>query len=145
VCKVSRIVKKYITIIYMSHQLFHTSNVTRFSYNKITRYYHNKVYSSLRTFSATSFKSLSTTSSIMELAMSIISSASFISRSARGLYGFGGGDSLAVINKLLVRRHKVSAEAEIQKQYLCVFHVQQPLQLALLLLGCRGCLFHSFL
>ena len=50
--------------------------------------------------------------------MPIISSASSISGSARGLYGSGGGDSSVVIDKLLVRRHKVSTEAEIQKQYL---------------------------
>jgi hypothetical protein len=62
-----------------------------------------------------SFKSLSTTSSIIELAMPIISSASFISGLSRGLYGSGGDDSSAVIDKLLVRRHKVSAEVEIQK------------------------------
>jgi hypothetical protein len=43
VCKVSRIVKKYITVIYMFHQLFHTSNITRYSYNKVTRYYHNSL------------------------------------------------------------------------------------------------------
>jgi hypothetical protein len=86
---ISCIIKKYITVIYMSHQLFHTSN--------ITKYYYNKVYSSLRIFSAASFNSLSTTSSIMELAMPIISSASFISGSARGLYGSGSGDSSAVV------------------------------------------------
>jgi hypothetical protein len=67
----------------------------------------------------TSFKSLSTTSSIMELAMPIISNASFISGSARGLYGSGSGDSSVVIGKLLVRR-----------QYLYAFHVQQLLQLS---------------
>jgi hypothetical protein len=70
------------------------------------KYYYNKVYSSLRIFSTASFSSLSTTSSIMELAMPIISSASFISGSARGLYGSDSGDSSAVIGKLLVRRHK---------------------------------------
>jgi hypothetical protein len=56
--------------------LFHTSSVSK--------YYYNEIYSSLRTFSATSFKSLSTTSSIMEFAMFIMSSASFISGSSRG-------------------------------------------------------------
>jgi hypothetical protein len=60
----------------------------------------------------TSFNSLSTTSSIMEFAMLIISSASFISGSARGLYGSGGGDSSAVVGKLLVRSHKASTEAK---------------------------------
>jgi hypothetical protein len=62
--------------------------------------------------------------------MLIISSTSFMSGSAKGLYGFGSGDSSAVIGKLLVRSHKVSTEAKIQKQYLCAFHVQQLLQLA---------------
>jgi hypothetical protein len=71
--------------------LFHTSNVSK--------YYYNKNYSSLRNFSATSFKSLSMTSSIMESARLIISSASFISGSARGSYGFGGGDSSAEVEK----------------------------------------------
>jgi hypothetical protein len=45
----------------------------------------------------TLFNSLSTTSSIMEFAMLIMSSASFISGSARGLYGSSGGDSSAVV------------------------------------------------
>jgi hypothetical protein len=66
----------------------------------------------------------------MELAMLITSSASFMSGSARGLYGSGSDDSSAVVGKLLVRSHKVSTEAKIQKQYLCAFRVQQLLQLA---------------
>jgi hypothetical protein len=111
--QISRIVKKYITVIYMSHQLFHTSNVTKYSYNKVTKYYYNKVYSSLRIFSAASFNNLLTTSSIIEFAMLITSSASFISGLARGLYGSGSGDSLAVVGKLLVRSHKVSTEVKI--------------------------------
>jgi hypothetical protein len=65
----------------------------------VQKYYYNKIYSSLRTFSATSFKSLSTTSSIMESAMLIISNAFFISGSARGSYGFGGKDSSAEVGK----------------------------------------------
>jgi hypothetical protein len=44
--------------------------------------------------------------------MLIISSASFISGSARGLYGSGGGDSSAVVGKLLVQSHKASTEAK---------------------------------
>jgi hypothetical protein len=40
--------------------------------------------------------------SIIEFARLITSSASFISRSARGLYGSSSGDSSAVIDKLLV-------------------------------------------
>jgi hypothetical protein len=66
----------------------------------------------------------------MELAMLIMSSASFMSGSARGLYGSCSGDSLAVVSKLLVRSHKLSIEAKIQKQYLCAFCVQELLQLA---------------
>jgi hypothetical protein len=99
----------------MFHQLIHTPNVTKYFYNKVTKYYYNKVYSSLRIFSAASFNNLSTTSSIIEFARLIISSASFISRSVRGLYGSGSGDSSAVIDKLLVRSHKVSTEVKIQK------------------------------
>jgi hypothetical protein len=63
------------------------------------------------------------TSSIMELAMPIISSASFIFASARGLYGSGTDDSSTVVGKLLVQSHKVSTEAKIQKKYLCAFRV----------------------
>jgi hypothetical protein len=125
--QISRIVKKYITVIYMPHELFHTSNITKYSYNKVTKYYYNKVYSSLRIFFAASFNNLSTTSSIIEFAMLITSSASFISGSAMGLYGSGSGDSSVVLGKLLVRSHKVSSEVKIQKQYLCAFRVQQPL------------------
>jgi hypothetical protein len=128
VCKVSRIVKKYITVIYMFHQLFHTSNITRYSYNKVTRYYHNSLLFSKEIFSVASFNNLSTTSSIIEFAMLIMSSASFISGSDRGLYGSGSGDSSAVIDKLSVRSHKARIEVKIQKQYLCAFRAQQPLQ-----------------
>jgi hypothetical protein len=99
----------------MSHQLFHTPNVTKYFYNKVTKYYYIKVYSSLRIFSAASINNLSTTSSIIKFARLIMSSASFISGSARGLYGSGYGDSSAVIDKLLVRRHKASTEVKIQK------------------------------
>jgi hypothetical protein len=66
----------------------------------ISKYFYDRVYSSLRTFSATSFNSLSTTSSIMEFAMFIMSSASFVSGSARGSYGSGGGDSSAEVGKI---------------------------------------------
>jgi hypothetical protein len=59
--------------------------------------------------------------------MLIASSASFMSGSTRGLYGSGSGDSLAVVGKLLVRSHKVSTKAKIQKQYLCAFRAQQLL------------------
>jgi hypothetical protein len=62
--------------------------------------------------------------------MLITSSASFMSGSAKGLYGSGSGDSSDVVGKLLVQSHKVSTEAIIKKQYLCAFRVQQLLQLA---------------
>jgi hypothetical protein len=66
----------------------------------------------------------------MELATLIIYSASFMTESARGLYGSGNGDSSAVIGKLLVRSQKINAEAKIQKQYLYAFRAQQLLRLA---------------
>jgi hypothetical protein len=69
------------------------------------------------------------TSSMIELATLIISSASFMTGSASGLYGSGSGDSSVVIKKMLVRNYKVNAEAKIQKQYLCAFRVQQLLRL----------------
>jgi hypothetical protein len=47
--------------------------------------------------------------------------------SARGLYGSDSDDSSAVVGKLLVRSHKVSTKAKIQKQYLCAFRIQQLL------------------
>jgi hypothetical protein len=99
----------------MSRQLFHTPNITKYFYNKVAKYYYNKVYSSLRIFSAASFNNLSTTSSIIEFARFITSSASFISGSARGLYGSDSGDSSAIKDKLLVRSHKASTEVKIQK------------------------------
>jgi hypothetical protein len=73
------------------------------------------IYSSLRIFSVASFNNLSTTSSIIEFTKLITSSASFISGSARGLYGSGSDDSSAVIGKLLVRSHKASTKVKIQK------------------------------
>jgi hypothetical protein len=62
--------------------------------------------------------------------MLIISSASFMTGSARWLYRSGSGDSSAVIGKLLVQNQKIKAEAKIQKQYLYAFRVQQLLRLA---------------
>jgi hypothetical protein len=62
--------------------------------------FYNKCYSSLRTFSATSFSNLLTTSSTMDSAMFIMSSASFISGSARGSNGSGGGDNSAEVGKI---------------------------------------------
>jgi hypothetical protein len=66
----------------------------------ISRCFYNKCYSSLRTFSATSFSNLLTTSSTMDSAMFIMSSASFISGSARGSNDSGGGDNSAEIGKI---------------------------------------------
>jgi hypothetical protein len=85
------------------------------NYGTRQKYYYNKFYSSLRIFSAASFNNLSTTSSIIEFARLITSSASFIFGSARGLYGSGSDVSSAVIDKLLVRSHKASTEVKIQK------------------------------
>jgi hypothetical protein len=49
---------------------------------------------------------------MMELATLIISSASFMIGSTRGLCGSGNGDSSAVIDKMLVRSYKINAEAK---------------------------------
>jgi hypothetical protein len=62
--------------------------------------------------------------------MLIISSASFMTGSARGLYGSGSSDSLTVISKLLVQSQKINAEAKFKKQYLYAFRAQQLLRLA---------------
>jgi hypothetical protein len=62
--------------------------------------YYNKIYSSLRTFSATLFSNLLMTLSTMDSAMFMMSSASFISRSARGSYGSGDGGSSAEVGKI---------------------------------------------
>jgi hypothetical protein len=61
--------------------------------------------------------------------MLIISSASFMTGLARGLYGSGSGDSSAVVGKPLVQSQKIRAKAKIHKQYLCAFRVQQLLRL----------------
>jgi hypothetical protein len=66
----------------------------------ISKCFYNKCYSSLRTFSATSFSNLLTTSSTIDSAMFMISSASFIFGSARGSYGSGGEDSSAEVGKI---------------------------------------------
>jgi hypothetical protein len=66
----------------------------------ISKWFYNKCYSSLRTFSTTSFNNLLTTSSTMDSIMFIMSSASFISGSARGSNGSGGGDNSAEIGKI---------------------------------------------
>jgi hypothetical protein len=81
-----------VTLSTMSILVSHTSTMSKCFYNKC--------YSSLRTFSATSFSNLLTTSSTIDSTMFKISSASFIFGSARGSYGSGGGDSLAGVGKI---------------------------------------------
>jgi hypothetical protein len=109
----------------------------------ISECFYNKCYSSLRTFSATLCSNLLTTSSTTDSAMFIISSASFISGSARGSNDSSGGDNSAEVGKVnQSEATKINAEAKRQKQYLYVFHALQLLQLALLLLGHHGYLFH---
>jgi hypothetical protein len=66
----------------------------------ISKCFYNKCYSSLRTFSATLFSNLLTTSSTMDSAMFMMSSASFIFGSARGSYGSGDGDNSAEVGKI---------------------------------------------
>jgi hypothetical protein len=62
--------------------------------------------------------------------MLIISSASFMTGSARGLYGSSSGDRSAVIRKLLVRSRKINGEAKIQKTIPIRLCAQQLLRLA---------------
>jgi hypothetical protein len=62
--------------------------------------FYNRRYSSLRTFSATLFSNLLTTSSAIDSAKLIISSASFIFGSARGSNGSDGGDNSAEVGKI---------------------------------------------
>jgi hypothetical protein len=61
--------------------------------------------------------------------MLIMSSASFMTGSARGLYGSGSDDNSVVLGKPLVQSQKIRVEAKIQKHYLCAFRVQQLLRL----------------
>jgi hypothetical protein len=56
--------------------------------------------SSFRTFSAISFNNLLTTSSTIDSAILMISIAFFISGSARGSNGSGGGDNSAAVEKI---------------------------------------------
>jgi hypothetical protein len=48
----------------------------------------------------------------MDSAMLMMPNDSFISGSARGSYGSGGGDSSAVVGKLLIRSLEASTEAK---------------------------------
>jgi hypothetical protein len=66
----------------------------------ISKCFYNKSYSSLRTFSATSFSNLLTTSSTIDSAILMISRASFVFGSARGSNGSGGGDNSAEMGKI---------------------------------------------
>jgi hypothetical protein len=56
--------------------------------------------SSFRTFSAISFNNLLTTSSTIDSAILMISIAFFVSGSARGSNGSGGGDNSAAVEKI---------------------------------------------
>jgi hypothetical protein len=56
--------------------------------------------SSFRTFSTISFNKLLTTSSTIDSAMLMISIAFFVSGSARGSNGSGGGDNSAAVEKI---------------------------------------------
>jgi hypothetical protein len=56
--------------------------------------------SSFRTFYAISFSNLLTTSSTIDSAILMISIAFFVSGSARGSNGSGGGDNSAVVEKI---------------------------------------------
>jgi hypothetical protein len=66
----------------------------------ISKCFYNKSYSSLRTFSATSFSNLLTTSSTIDSVILMISNASFVFGSARGSNGSGGGDNSAEVGKI---------------------------------------------
>jgi hypothetical protein len=82
----------------------------------ISECFYNRCYSSLRTFSTTLCSNLLTTSSTTGSAMFIISSASFISRFARGSNGSGGGDNSAEVGKVnQFEATKINAEAKRQK------------------------------
>jgi hypothetical protein len=75
--------------------------------------------------------------------MFIMSSASFISGSTRGLNGSGGGGNSAEVGKVnQSEATKTNAEAKSQKAIPICFFALQRLQLALLLLGLHGYPFH---
>jgi hypothetical protein len=94
-------------------------------------------------FSATSFNNLLTTSSTIDSAILMISRASFVSRSARGLNGFGGGYNSAGVEKIISPKpQKQMPKLNIKRYYLYVFRALQLLQLVSLLLGHHGCLFN---
>jgi hypothetical protein len=82
----------------------------------------------------------------MDSAILMISSAFFVSRSARGSNGSGGGDNSATVKKLISSKlQKQMSKLDAAKQYLCVSHALQLLQLVLLVLGRHGCLSRFFI
>jgi hypothetical protein len=89
-------------IIYILDSKICTSNITVL----IQRSYIDRLkmflqyQSSFRTFSAISFNNLLTTSSTIDSSILRISIAFFVSGSARGSNGSGGGDNLAAIEKI---------------------------------------------
>jgi hypothetical protein len=73
---------------------------------------------------------LLTTSSTIDSAILMISIAFFVSGSARGSNGSGGGDSSATVEKLISSKsRKQMPKLDAAKQYLCVSCVLQLLHL----------------
>jgi hypothetical protein len=68
--------------------------------NILAMFFTNSYSSSFRTFSAASVSNLVTTSSTIASAILIISIAFFVSGSASGLKGSGGGDSSAAVEDI---------------------------------------------
>jgi hypothetical protein len=85
-------------ISYIIYINIHIKHLMFDSYTNITFPSKTRIYSSFRILSATSCKSLSTTSSTTSFAICITSRAAFITGSASGLYGSGGGERPAVIS-----------------------------------------------
>jgi hypothetical protein len=96
-------------ITYTLNSKIYTSNITVFiqrSYIDCLKMF-LQYQSSFRTFSAISFNNLLTTLSTIDSAMLMISIAFFVSESARGSNGSGGGDSSAAVEKnQSVRSHE---------------------------------------
>jgi hypothetical protein len=91
--KVSCITKKYIILIYIQKLDVWFLQKMEAIYKHYTQVHKDLVFFS--TFSAASFSSLLTASSIASLAIFITSNASFMAGSASGSYGSGGGESSA--------------------------------------------------
>jgi hypothetical protein len=96
------ITKKYIALIYT--QIFDVQLIYGYYiFQKITFPKYTRIQSSFSIFSAASFRSLLTTSSTASSAILIVSIACFMTGSASGSYGSGGGESSAVVKyKLLI-------------------------------------------